>query len=232
MRAISPENQTALSGRALVARDFLWFVARNRTTGLQENVGFWSDVDNVSAFVLNPDTLTPVLRDYYGAGGLVSIDDIPSVSVIQVQDIHIRMSQIDELVEQAIRLYDLKQARVEVHRGLFDPLTRNLVAPAVVRFVGFVNLVEVHTPSENEDGFVDITCVSHTQELMRSNPATRSHADQQVRWPGDNFFADAAVVSEWEMDWGGSSASGGGRSMKGASQSNSGNSGDFWGKFL
>lgn len=213
MRAISLENQTALAQRALVARDFLWFVARNRDTGLSETVGFWSDVDNVSAFVLNPDTLTPVLRDYYGAGGLVSIDDIPSVSVIQVQDIHIRMSQIDELVEQAIRLYDLKQARVEIHRGLFDPLTRNLVAPAVVRFVGFVNLVEVHTPRENEDGFVDIACVSHTQEIMRSNPATRSHADQQTRAPGDDFFIDAAVVSDWEMDWGGSSAKGGGRGL-------------------
>lgn len=203
MRSISVENQAALAGRALVARDFLWFVARNRDTGLSETVGFWSDVDNVSSvFVIDPDTLLPVTRSYYGAGGLIGIDDIPAVSTIQVQDVHIRMSQLDEQVENAIRGYDVKQARVEIHRGLFDPVSRDLVAPALVRFVGFVNLVEIHTPEENADGYVDITCVSHTQELTRSNPATRSHADQQLRQVGDDFFKDAAVVGDWEFQWG------------------------------
>src|SRR5690606_4596515 len=158
--------------------------------------------ENVTAFVLDPDTFLPVSRSYYGAGGLISIDDIPSVSVLQVQDVHIRMSQLDEMVENAIRLYDIKQARVEIHRGLFDPVSHNLVAPAIIRFVGFVNLVEVHTPSENEDGYVDVTCVSHTQELVRSNPSTRGHEDQLQRASGDNFFIDAAVVPEWDLEWG------------------------------
>lgn len=202
MRPISTENQAALSARALVARDFLWVVARNRITGAPESVGFWSDLENVTAFVIDPDTLLPVSRSFYGAGGLISIDDIPSVSVLQVQDVHIRMSQLDEMVENAFRLYDIKQARVEIHRGLFDPVSRNLVAPALVRFVGFVNLVEVHTGAENEDGYVDLTCVSHTQELVRSNPATRGHEDQLQRQSGDNFFIDAAVVPEWDLDWG------------------------------
>lgn len=202
MRSISTANQAALAARALVARDFLWFVARDRTTGESVPVGFWSDIENVSAQVLDPDTLLPVVRSYYGAGGLISIDDIPAVSTIQVQDVHIRMSQLDEQVANAVRGYDTKQARVEIHRGLFDPISRDLVAPAVVRFVGFVNVIEVHTGAENEDGYVDITCTSHTQELTRSNPATRSHADQQTRAPGDTFFIDAAVVGDWEFQWG------------------------------
>lgn len=203
MRSISTANQAALAARALVARDFLWIVARNRSTGAAVPVGFWSDIENVSSVpVINPDTLTTVSRSYYGAGSLISIDDIPAISSIQVQDVHIRMSQLDEQVENAIRFYDVKQARVEIHRGLFDPATRLLVAPAVVRFVGFVNLVEVHTPEEGGDGFVDITCVSHTQELTRSNPATRSHADQQTRSATDTFFVDAAVVGDWEFQWG------------------------------
>lgn len=202
MRAISPENQAALAARSLVYRDFIWFVARNRETLAPVTVGFWSDLENVNTFVINPDTGTPAARNYYGAGGLITVSDIPSVSVIQVQDVHIRMSQLDEMVENAVRLYDIKQARVEIHRGLFDPVSHDLVSPAVVRFVGFVNLVEIHTPAENQDGYVDITCVSHTQELMRSNPATRSHEDQKMRAAGDNFFIDAAVVSDWDLDWG------------------------------
>src|SRR5690606_33272117 len=125
---------------------------------------------------------------------------IPSVSVVQVQDVHIRMSQLDEMVENAFRLYDLKQARVEIHRGLFDPVSRNLVAPALVRFAGFVNYVENHVGTEKDPGYLDVTCVSHTQELIRSNPATRGHEDQLARHPGDNFYIDAAVVPEWDLD--------------------------------
>lgn len=202
MRSISPENQAALAARRLVARDFLWFEARNRSTGAIETVGFWSDVENVTAFVVNPRTGLPVSRSFYGAGGLISIDDIPSVSVLQVQDVHIHMDQLDEMVQQAVRLYDLKQAHVEIHRGLFDPESRQMVAPAAPRFVGSVNTVEIHTPAENQDGGVDITCVSHTQEMMRANPATRSHEDQKLRNSGDNFFIDAAVVGDWDFEWG------------------------------
>lgn len=202
MRVISTANQAALSARALVARDFLWFVVRDRITGALVNVGFWSDLENVSAQVLDPDTLSTVVRSYYGAGGLISIDDIPSVSTIQVQDVHIRMSQLDQQVANAIRGYDTKQARVEIHRGLFDPVSRDLVAPAIVRFVGFVNLIDINTGTEDSEGYVDITCVSHTQELTRSNPATRSHADQQTRSVGDDFLVDAAVVGDWEFQWG------------------------------
>lgn len=203
MRAISTENQAALSARALVARDFIWFVARDRETLAPVSVGFWSDIENVSSVpVIDPNTGSLVSRSYYGAGSLIAIDDIPAVSTVQVQDIRIRMSQLDAAVNNVIRFYDTKQARVEIHRGLFDPVSRDLVAPAFVRFVGFVNLVEVHTPPEGGDGYAELTCVSHTQELTRANPSTRSHADQQLRAPGDTFFVDAAVVGDWKGTWG------------------------------
>lgn len=202
MRVISSENQTALQQRRLIARDFLWIVARNRVTGDPETVGFWSDVDDATLQVLNPETLLPVYRDYKAAGGLIEINAIPSVSVLQVQEIEIRMSQLDELVQQAVRLYDVKQARVEIHRGLFDPDTRNLVAPALVRFVGFINNLRITTPAEGSDGGVYLSCVSHTQELTRANPSTRSNEDQKIRSSSDIFFQDTAVVGEWELDWG------------------------------
>lgn len=203
MKAISPENQLALNQRQLVARDFLWFVARNRSTGNPVTAGFWSDIENVDVFVINPETLTPTSRTYYGASGLISISDIPSVSVLQVQDIQIAMSQLDEYVQQIVRDYDVRQAKVEIHRGLFDPDSRNLVSPAMIRFVGYVNNIEITTPSENNEGGVVITCVSHTQEMIRSNPSTRSDEDQRLsRSSTDNFFADAAVVGNWDIEWG------------------------------
>ncbi|MBI4047616.1 MAG: hypothetical protein HY371_12440 [Devosia nanyangense] len=202
MRSISAENQVALAARRLVARDFLWIVARDRSTGAPVQVGFWSDLSNVTALVLDPDTGLASLRPWYGAGGLISISDIPAVSVLTVQNTTIRMSQLDEQVEEAVRLYDIKQARVEIYRGLLDPDSRKLVAPAFCRSVGFVDTLEIKTGAENEDGGVTLNCVGHTQELMRSNPATRSHEDQRTRSSGDAFFADAVVASDWQHQWG------------------------------
>lgn len=202
MRSISSENQAALEARALVARDFMWIVARNREDNTPETVGFWSDVDDVTAEVVDPDTGFAVARDFYGSGTLISIDPIPLVSNLTVQTVTVRMSQIVELVQQAVRDYDCKQARIEIHRGLFSPATRKMVAPAECRFVGFIDLIEIKTPSENEAGGVEMTCNSHTQELLRSNPDTRSHESQILRSATDNFFQDAATVGEWEHFWG------------------------------
>lgn len=202
MRTISVANQAALAARALLPRDFLWIVARDRSTGDPASVGFWSDLGSVSALVVDPDTGEPVLRSWYGAGGLIQISDIPAVSQVTVQTVTIRMSQLDEQVAQVVRLYDIKQARAEIFTGLLDPDTRKLVDPAEPRFVGFVDHVEIKTGAEGEEGGVTITCTSHTQELMRSNPATRSHEDQKTRDPSDDFFRDAAVCGDWDHYWG------------------------------
>lgn len=202
MRNISAANLAALQARALVARDFLWLEVRNRATGAKVTDGMWSDVGNVSASVIHPDTGLTVTRDWYGSGTLVAIDDIPLVSNLSVQNVNIRLSQVDAHVEQLVRLYDCKQGRVEIYRGLFNPDTRQMVAPAECRFVGFIDTIEIKTPSENEDGAVTLTCVSHTQEMTRSNPDTRSHATQVLRSATDNFYQDTSTAGEWEVFWG------------------------------
>lgn len=201
-RNISAANLAALQARQLVARDFLWIEARDRDTGVPVTDGMWSDVGNISAPVIHPDTGLPVTRDWYGSGTLVAIDDIPLVSNLSVQNVTIRMSQVSEHVEQLVRQYDCKQARVEIYRGLFDPASRQIVAPAECRFVGFVDEIEITTPSENAEGSVTLTCASHTQEMTRANPDTRSHATQILRDPNDTFFKDADTVAEWEIFWG------------------------------
>lgn len=201
-RSLDSAVLTALAARTLVARDFIWFVARERDTGDPVTDGMWSDVGNITAEVINPDTGLAVERAFYGSGTLVAVSDIPLVSNVTVQQVTITLSQVDDRVADLVRTYDVKQARVEIFRGLFDPATRLLVAPAVPRFVGFVDQVEIQTPPEGEEGAVVLTCASHTQEMLRSNPDTRSHESQKLRSATDNFFQDASVVGEWELFWG------------------------------
>lgn len=202
MKQYSANTVAALAARRLMPRDFLWIEARDRVTGEPVQVGFWSDLANVSALVIDPDTGLPVSRDFYGSGSLISISDIPAIVGVSVENVTVTMSQLHDQVEEALRLYDCKQARVEIHTGLLDPDSRKLVDPAEPIFVGFIDTIEIKTPSENEEGAAVLTCASGTQELLRFNPATRSHADQQIRAPGDAFFIDAAVCGEWDHYWG------------------------------
>lgn len=202
MRNISAENYAALQARALVARDFLWLTVRRRSDNSPATEGLWSDVGNVSASVIHPDTGLTVTRDWYGSGTLVKIDDIALVANLSVQTININLSQIDDRIERLVREYDAKQGRVEIYRGLFDPDSRQMVAPAECRFVGFIDSVIIGTAPENELGGVTLSCVSHTQEMTRSNPDTRSDATQRQRDATDGFYADAGTAAEWEIFWG------------------------------
>jgi hypothetical protein len=202
MKSYSANTMAALAARRLMPRDFVWIVARDRETGDPVSVGFWSDLANVSALMIDPDTGSNVLRTFYGAGSLIQVTDIPAIVGVSVEQVTVTMSQLHDQVEEAIRLYDCQQARIEIHTGLLDPDSRKLVDPAAPMFVGFIDFIEIKTPTENEDGAAILTCTSGTQEMLRSNPSTRSHADQQVRAPGDDFFLDAAVCGDWDHYWG------------------------------
>jgi hypothetical protein len=202
MRALSSPNFTALQARALVARDFIWFVVRDRTTGAPVTDGYWSDVGTITADVVDPDTGATSNRTWNGAGGLIQLSDIPLVSNITVQNMTVTLSQVVDRVNDLVRTYNCKQGRVEVYRGLFDPSTRLMVAPATPRFVGTIDEVPIRTPKEGDSGDIVITCTSNTQELTRFNPDTRSDASQKIRSSTDNFFQDVAVVGGWQHFWG------------------------------
>lgn len=202
MRSISAENQAALDAGSLVARDFVWFVVRDRITGDPVTDGYWSDVGTCTASIINPDTGGEDERTWYGADGLISISDIPAISALTVQTVTITLAQASDRINDLVRTYDCKQGRVEIYRGLFDPLTRVMVAPAECSFVGFIDEAPIHTPKENESGDVTLTCTSHTQEMTRSNSDTRSDASQRLRNATDNFYQDTTVVSTWQQSWG------------------------------
>lgn len=204
MRTYPPAVTSALAARRLRARDYLWIVAHTRDDWSPVSVGFWSGLTDVTDVpVVDPHTGLSDDRNFYGAGGLIEIPDIPATVGFAVSSIEIKMSQLDEQVENAVRLYDVKQAEVQIFRGLFNPDTALLVSPAECRFIGFVDDLRIVTPKENQDGGVLLQCSNHTQELLRANPSTRSHSDQQNRHSGDDFFKDADSVGEWgPLQWG------------------------------
>lgn len=202
MRTVNASVLAALAQRQLIARDFIWITARNFGTGLYESVGFWSDIGAVSALVMAAATLTPVARDYTGSGTMIQIDDVPLTSDLTVRTIGASLNGINTAVNNYVRGYDLKGAPVEIHRGLFDPVNRNLVGVAELRFVGFVDEVVFVTPPEGGSGSINVKIVSHTRELTRASGEKRSDESQQRRAAGDRFYKDTGTVGEWEIFWG------------------------------
>lgn len=202
MRVISPQNQALLASGSIVARDFIWFRVRNRNTGDAVTEGIWSGIENVNAMVREPDLQIVTTRPFTGAGTLVSVDDVAMVSNLSVQNITIDASQVSGDIERIVRDYDCQQARVEIYRGLFDPSTNQQLDAAECRFVGFIDEIEIDTPTENSAGSVKFQCVSHVQEVTRASAETRSTAYQYLRQYNDDFFKDAETAPDWELWWG------------------------------
>ena len=201
MRQLDAAAQAALEAGSIKIRDFIWFVVRDRDTGSDVEAGFWSDYGTANMQVLDPRSQQVQTRQFEGAGALISIGPIPLVSNLTVQEVTIELSQISD-ANALIRTYDARQGRVEIFRGLFELDSLVQICPAYCRFFGFIDQPEILTPRENEEGKITLSCVSHTQELTRSNPATRSDAYQRQRDQTDSFRRHAAVVGSWEQKWG------------------------------
>ena len=124
------------------------------------------------------------------------------VSNLTVQTVTIQFSQLDDRINELMRVYDIKLAKVEIYRGEFNPETMTMVEPAASRFVGVVDDAPIETPAEGGEGSVSIKCVSSAQELTRGNPDERSHESQMLRAPGDNFFEDVTKAPDIVIYWG------------------------------
>lgn len=207
MREVDDATQAALAARALVARDFILVTGKSFADGTIRTVGFWSDFGTITVSVIDGDTGEAVSHDYIGTATLMAIDDIPLTADVTIRTINASLSQINEAVTDEVRGYDLKQAPVQIHRGLFDPTTRNLVAPPRPRFVGFVDKCVITTPQEGNDGSIVLTMTSHTQELTRFNTDKCSDDSQKARHANDAFYQDMAVVGNWQVFWGQASGS-------------------------
>lgn len=204
MKAYDQATLTALQNREAIAPfNLLWIEAKNRDNGGLEAIGFWNGLDVADVTVINPETNLPTVRTYYGAGSLLDIPAIPQESDLTIRSIRILLSQVDAATQLAVRGYDVRLAPIQVHRGYFDVDTMQPVAPARARFIGWVNNMKINTPAVGGSGNIELTCVSHTRQLTKTNPLRRSD-EQQKRRQGDRFRRHTDVAGEWLQNvfWG------------------------------
>ena len=117
------EDQLA-ERQATAAEIMIWITARNRLTDAPESLGFWTGDDHRD-FVVDGDT-----RTYLGAGSVIETGPLRATIGLDVMYFRVSMPPFLDEVRQALKVYDPRQAPVEVHSVVLDPQTgRPLGAP-------------------------------------------------------------------------------------------------------
>jgi hypothetical protein len=151
--------------RGIVPRDFVTIRALNIATDAIEEIGLWSGVLTVSAPVIRPGDGVEEARTFHGAAGLMQIPPIPMAMKLDVRTLRLIFSNLSPAVLNATLVYNPKGRVVQVHRGLLDPSTMNLVDPAICRFDGYCNRVTIKQAKAGNDGQIILECQSHAREL-------------------------------------------------------------------
>lgn len=166
-------TQAALAAaptNGIAPRDFVWMKALNRDTEMIEEIGFWSGNVPVSAPIIQPDDGEDDTRDFIGMHGLMQVPAIPMTMKLEVRSIKVVFSNLSPDVINAALVYNAKGRAIQIFRGLLDPQTMNLVDPAVCRFDGYVNRIQIRRAKAGNDGQVVVECQSHARTLALSSP--------------------------------------------------------------
>lgn len=184
------QNRTAMHNRILV-----WITARNRATGLPEELGLWNGGYD-RAF-----TIGGVERTYVGAGVLMQVPPLVYQVGLTVRMQRLSLSPIDPTVGAMVRTYDSRLAPIEIHRAVFDPVTSALLAEPHRLFKGMVDEMEVTVEPGNGETRCEVTVASSARYLTRTLTLKRSDASQ-IRRLGDRFLRYADVSGEVDVYWG------------------------------
>lgn len=212
MRDISAAMMAGLEAareRGLAPRSFVYFHARDRSTGAEAKIGLWTGDDDVAIPVVSALTGTEETRTYYGASNL-QVSDIAYVSDLTTQTVTVTLSQIADVAQEVARTYDLRLARVEIHETIIDPDTGAPIAAAEPAFLGVVDGAPISTPTAGEDGAITISLIPDAIAMLeRINPRKSSYEGQKRRslpsGAADQFGLYSSSVGTWTIYWGKSS---------------------------
>lgn len=195
MRDFDAPTLAALQNRSeRMLRVLVWVTARNRGTGLPEELGLWNGGYDRSF------TINGVPRTYVGAGALMQIPPLVYQVGLNVRMQRLTLSPIDTAVANLIRTYDSRLAPIEIHRAVFDPTTTTLVSEPHRLFKGIVDEMEVTTDPKGETR-CEVTVASSSRYLTRTLTLRRSDESQKLR-SGDRLLKYADVSGEVDVYWG------------------------------
>lgn len=204
MRGISTNNQLAVAGarsKGIAPRGFFWITAKNLETGEPHSFGLWTGFDTVSVDVMSGSTGAIETRDYVG-GVSLQIGDITRVSDLTIQTIEVKFSAIAPACQTIVRAHDVRLAKIEIHTGWLDTVTRSIADMPEVDFLGLVNGAPIETAATGGESLVTLNIISDAAAMLtRTNPSKRSYEGQKRR-DGDEINLYANTVKMIRVFWG------------------------------
>ena len=194
---------TALASGSLVLRDILTVDGKTNGEDAAQFV-YWTGEDNVFVNVAPAGGGTPVSRAAVGGGTLLDVPQIVDAIGMEARSVAFGLDHISDAAGSPMDMVygnNVRVARVELHRAVFDPDTWNLVATPVLMFAGRVDGASVDDAAAGGEGGLNLEAIGSAIDLTRTNPAMESD-EQQRRRSGDRFrrFGDTAgQVQTW---WG------------------------------
>ncbi|MCM2292300.1 hypothetical protein NAC44_08160 [Allorhizobium sp. BGMRC 0089] len=185
----------------IVPRKFVSFTVKDRDSGEQVTLGFWSGDEALTVTVPSGFSGEHVTRRFTGGVNL-AVDTVPRVSDLSIQTVTVSLSQIAPEVQRLVRGYDVRLGKVEIYEAVFDPRNRTLVAMPPLVFLGQIDGAPITTPMIGAEGAVEIRVVSDAISMLtRKNPAKSSYETQKLRG-GDEWGLYSAAVASWTIPWG------------------------------
>jgi len=193
----------ALASGALVLRDFL--VVAGKTLGGSAKVfAYWTGVDNVTANVLPLGAESAVSIDFIGGGYLLDVPAIVDAIGLEARSLSLGLDHISAAAGSPMDMVygnNVRVARVELHRGVFDPSTWNLVSTPHLMLAGRVDGAAVDDAAAGGEGGLTLDVIPSAIDLTRTNPAMESDEQQRLR-SSDRFRRYGDTAGQVETWWG------------------------------
>jgi len=197
MKLFSPARLAYRQSRTGVScHGLIWITAKSRDTGAPESIGLWTGVDH-QTFVING-----VGRTYFGAGNLLDLGDNVAEVGIKVRTRAVKLAAVTPEVKQAIKVYDARLARTEIHRVEFDTATNEQIDDPERVFKGWIDTIAWGRAGSNGEANCTLNLVSVARALTKALALKYSDACQRLRNAGDGLFKYTDVTTSADVWWG------------------------------
>lgn len=182
-------------------REAVYITGKDRSTGLPASVGLWAGLDTVTFTLIDGETGAEVTRDYTGSGTLLSISAIPLTNDFTIQTVKLTLSGVSDAVALAVRQYEPRLAKVDIHRICLDLGSGSPIDSAPCHFFGRCNDLDITDPVKGNDATIEMDVTSYLREATRTNPAKRSDESQKLR-SSDRFRRYSGTAYQAQIFWG------------------------------
>lgn len=199
---------TALASGAIVLRDILTIKGKNNG-GTPVPFVYWTGEDNIIVNVAPLGGGTPESRNALGGATLLDVPPMVDAIGLEARGVSFGLDHISSASGSpmdAVYGNNIRVARVELHRALFDPATWNLVSTPHLIFAGRVDGASVNDAAAGGEGGLSLDAISSAIDLTKTNPAMESDEQQRLR-SGDRFRRHGDTAAQVETWWGQNKAS-------------------------